>query len=201
MKSAHPSVALVAAGLFLAACSQRAPSDSDGASPTATANPPSGKAQDRLVRAQSDGYRWVNRSAGIVHIPIERAMELIVDGKQSAGPAIDRDPIPAYRETNTAAQNQGRRLFVQFGCSVCHDPDSPSHAPSLVGIFGRRVRLSDGTFVIADEPYLRSSILHTKKQVVAGYVPVMPDYSSVIAGPDVQELVAYLKSLAPAPAP
>jgi hypothetical protein len=26
-------------------------------------------------------YRWIDRSQGIVHIPIERAMELIAQGK------------------------------------------------------------------------------------------------------------------------
>jgi len=203
MKPARCPVAIVAAGLILTACSRRAPPDlaesaPASSSPTATANQQSWQAQDRLVRAHLDGYGWVNRAGGIVHIPIERAMDLIVAGKQSTGPTTDRAPIPEYRETNTAAQNKGRRLFVQYGCNICHDPNSPSHAPSLAGIFGRRVRLSDGTFVVADDEYLHNSILHSKQQVVAGYGLVMPDYSGVIALPDVQELIAYLKSTSPA---
>jgi len=65
---------------------------------------------------------------------------------------------------------------------------------SFRGIFGQRVRLNDDTFVVADDQYLRDSILHAKKQVIAGYLPFMPDYSSVIPKPDVQELIVYLKS-------
>jgi mono/diheme cytochrome c family protein len=206
MNSARCPVAIVAALLTLTACNRRAHSDSEGSTPlhsdaTAIAIQQFWQAQDRLVQTHLDGYGWINQAAGIVHIPIERAMDLIVAGKQSSGPAIDPAPIPKYRETNTDAQNKGLRLFVQYGCSVCHDPNSPSHAPSLVGIFGRRVRLSDGSFVRADDQYLHDSILHAKQQVVAGYAPVMPAYGSIIPEPDVRELIAYLKSLSPASSP
>jgi hypothetical protein len=33
--------------------------------------------QDRLVREHLAGYGWVNRPAGVVRIPIERAMEIV----------------------------------------------------------------------------------------------------------------------------
>ncbi len=204
MNSARYPAAIVAASLLLTACGQRAHPDLAGsiqANTSASANSQSLLEQERLVHAHLDGYGWVNRAGGAVHIPIERAMDLVVAGKHSSGPVIDPAPMPAYRETNTPAQNRGRRLFVQYGCSACHDPDSPSHAPSLVGIFGQRVRLSDETFVRADEHYLHDSIMLSSKQVVAGYAPVMPAYGSIIPEPDVRELIAYLKSTSPAPPP
>ena len=211
-------VILVAACLLLAACSQRARDGTAATGPAAaakddtqdgvidrTAIMQSWQAQDRLVQKHLDGYGWVNRAAGIVHIPIERAMNLIVAGKISSGPATDPARINDYSKTNTVLQNTGRRLLRQYLCTVCHDPDAPIHAPSLIGIYGQRVRLSDGTFIVADDQYLHDSILHSKQQVVAGYVPVMPNYSSVIAEPDVRELIAYLKSTStvaePIPAP
>jgi hypothetical protein len=36
------------------------------------------KAQDRIVHEHLDGYGWVDRSAGIVRIPIDRAIDLIL---------------------------------------------------------------------------------------------------------------------------
>jgi len=49
--------------------------------------------QDRLVQAHLDGYGWVDRTAGIVHIPIERAMDLILaEARPAATPA---DPTKA----------------------------------------------------------------------------------------------------------
>ena len=39
--------------------------------------------QDRLVRAHLHSYGWVDREAGIVRIPIERAMTRLVDEASS----------------------------------------------------------------------------------------------------------------------
>jgi hypothetical protein len=51
--------------------------------------------------------------------------------------------------------------------------------------------------VTADDRYLHDSILIPKLQVVAGYKPVMPSYQDHIGEEQVQELVAYIKSLGP----
>ena len=45
---------------------------------------PSGDWTEMLKREREilNSYRWVDRSKGIVHIPIERAMELMVERKK-----------------------------------------------------------------------------------------------------------------------
>lgn len=128
----------------------------------------------------------------IVLAPAAYAAWLAGDWKETAAAARNTDPDK---------RSAGRRLFVQYGCSVCHDPDAALHAPSLVGIYGQRVRLGDGTFARADDQYLHDSILHGSQQVVAGYRPIMPTYDGVIPEPDVLELVSYLKSITRPPAP
>ncbi|MEB0040034.1 MULTISPECIES: cytochrome c oxidase subunit II [unclassified Pseudomonas] len=92
---------------------------------------------------------------------------------------------------------QGKALFRQFGCSGCHASQSnPPIAPPLEGLFGRQVALSDGSHVLADEGYVRDSILLPQKQVVAGYAPIMPTYSNLLDEDAIQRLVAYVRSLA-----
>jgi len=201
-------ITIVAVALMLTACGRLERERADAPKPApaaqdraATGIEPIWKEPDRLARAHLEGYGWVDRAAGIVHIPIDRAMNLIVAEKKSSGPAPDQTQSANPRETETALQSAGRRLFRQYGCTVCHDPDAVSHAPSLIGIYGQRVRLSDGTFVHADDQYLHDSIMLSSKQVVAGYVPVMPAYGSIIPEPDVRELIAYLKSTRPASPP
>lgn len=206
MNSARCPAAIIAAALMLGACGQRVHSDAAGSiqanpSANAIANKQSWQAQDRLVHAHLDGYGWVNRAGGVVHIPIERAMDLIVAGNISSGPATDPARIHDYSETNTVLQNTGRRLLRQYGCTVCHDPDAPIHAPSLIGIYGQRVRLSDGSFVCADEQYLHDSIMLPSKQVVAGYEPIMPAFGNIITDGNMREIIAYLKSISPVPTP
>jgi len=95
---------------------------------------------------------------------------------------------------NLAAQ--GERLFRSLGCSGCHAPQSSVHAPDLNGVYGHRVQLSDGRTVIADEAYLRDSILLPQKDVVAGFTPIMPSFRGIVGDDEMVRLMAYLKSLA-----
>jgi cytochrome c oxidase subunit 2 len=94
--------------------------------------------------------------------------------------------------------HQGAALFRSLGCSGCHTPGSTVHAPDLHGLYGRPVQLADGRTVTADEAYLRDSILLPAKNRVAGFPPLMPDFSGTVSEGQVIELVAYLKSLSTA---
>ena len=47
--------------------------------------------------------------------------------------------------------------------------------PTWQGIYGRIEPLDDGTSVIADDEYLRNSIINPNEQIVEGFLPnVMP---------------------------
>lgn len=89
----------------------------------------------------------------------------------------------------------GGRLFRALGCSGCHGPSSKVRAPDLTGIYGKPVALSNSQTVMADEAYLRDSILQPAKQIAAGYDPIMPSFDGLIDESELQMLVAYLKSL------
>lgn len=95
----------------------------------------------------------------------------------------------------------GARLFRDSGCSGCHVGSSIVRAPPLTGLYGRPVPLQSGEVVIADEPYLRDSILLPQSQVAAGYEPLMPTFQGKLSEEEVLQLVAYIKSLAAAPHP
>lgn len=88
----------------------------------------------------------------------------------------------------------GFALFRQLGCSGCHDPRSTIRAPLLDCLYGRTVHLQDGRSLVADENYLRDSILVPDKDVVAGFAPVMPSFASQVSEEDLQALVAYIQS-------
>jgi cytochrome c oxidase subunit 2 len=93
----------------------------------------------------------------------------------------------------------GGRLFEQFRCGNCHANPIAPRCPPLDGLFGSQVRLTGGETVIADEAYVRESILDPQAKVVAGYQPVMPTYKEQIGEADLFNLIAYLKSLGPPP--
>ena len=90
---------------------------------------------------------------------------------------------------------EGAARFRQYGCSGCHGASASVHAPKLEGLFGRRVQLSDGSSVVADERYLHDSVMLPRKDVVAGYEPIMPSFQGQIAEDDLLDIIEYIKSL------
>jgi cytochrome c oxidase subunit 2 len=73
------------------------------------------------------------------------------------------------------AEERGALWFEQFGCLACHSVDgSDMVGPTWLGLYEREEVLEDGTVVIADDDYIRNSILHPLDQIVEGYAPVMP---------------------------
>jgi cytochrome c oxidase subunit 2 len=95
----------------------------------------------------------------------------------------------------------GERLFTQFACVTCHLSNGTGRAPSLNGVFGAKVLLADGSTVVADEAYIRESILQPKAKIVAGYQPVMPTFQGLITEEQILNLTAYIKSLQSQPVP
>ncbi len=86
----------------------------------------------------------------------------------------------------------GEHLFTQYGCINCHG----SQAPSLAGIYGHSEALSDGSHVLVDEGYLRESIVNSRAKIVVGYPPIMPSYQGQLSEEQLNQLIAYIKSLA-----
>ena len=58
------------------------------------------------------------------------------------------------------------------------------------------MQLADGRTVTADEAYLRDSILLPKRDVVAGFEPIMPSFEGLLDDGEIQSLIAYIRSLA-----
>jgi cytochrome c oxidase subunit II len=92
------------------------------------------------------------------------------------------------------AQN-GEKLFQQLGCLTCHRSDSGARGPNLAGLYGQPVTLADGTSVVADDSYLRESILYPSAKQVAGYQNIMPNFQGQISEDGLLTLLEYIKSI------
>ena len=88
----------------------------------------------------------------------------------------------------------GERLFEQLGCGTCHRADGGGLGPVLRGLFGKPVQLQTGERVVADERYIRESILHPRAQIVEGYPPIMPPFEGQISEEGLLQIIAYIKS-------
>ncbi len=92
---------------------------------------------------------------------------------------------------NVTPVEEGAKLFATYGCLTCHG----QNAPSLAGLFGRQQKLDDGSTVLADEEYLRESIINPAAKVVAGYGRLMPSFRAQLSDEQVSALVSYIKTL------
>ncbi|HEY6928741.1 MAG TPA: cytochrome c oxidase subunit II [Thermoanaerobaculia bacterium] len=95
----------------------------------------------------------------------------------------------------------GAKLFQQHACNTCHRPDSLARGPNLEGLFGKQVQLADGRTVLADETYIRESIMNPNAKTVAGFQPIMPTFQGLINEEGLLQLVAYIKTLSKPKAP
>jgi cytochrome c oxidase subunit 2 len=85
----------------------------------------------------------------------------------------------------------GARLFEQYGCAACHG----QQAPTMAGLYMSQRKLTDGTTVVADDKYLRESILNASAKVTEGYPPIMPSYRGQLTEEQLVQIIEYIKSL------
>ncbi len=127
------------------------------------------------------------------------------------GDVVVMEPQDYERWLASSAPNEtqaeaGKKLFESLRCDTCHATltnATPSgvqaaRGPSLVGLFGRQVELEGGGKLVADEAYVRESILKPMAKVTKGYQPLMPTYEGQVGEEQILEIIAYLKTLEPA---
>jgi cytochrome c2 len=93
---------------------------------------------------------------------------------------------------------QGMELFAKKGCVACHDTDAETKGklgPRMKRLFGSVRHFEDGKSVVADENYIRQSILAPTEKIVKGYQGVMPPYGSILTPDEVESVILYIKSL------
>lgn len=141
-----------------------------------------------VAMSLADYERWLT-SPGEVILP---------DG--STGASLPVVPVPAGGDPMALV---GGQLFTNLGCAGCHRSDGAGVGPILDNLYGAQEQLDDGTNIVADENYLRESIVNPGAKIVAGYANVMPSYAGQLSDDQLNQLLAYIKSLSsnPAPAP
>jgi len=96
---------------------------------------------------------------------------------------------------------KGKALYAQLGCIGCHSVDGTREGrtgPSWLGLFGSKRKLLTGETVIADEAYLRESILNPAAKIAEGAVngeAGMPIYEGVLNEEQIQSIILYASSL------
>lgn len=139
----------------------------------------------RIRCAELCGYSHAAMYAPVVVVEPDE-FEAWIAGQEVA-------PIPTGELT---LADKGKALIQEQGCLGCHSLDgSVQTGPTWLGLYGSERSLEDGSTVVADEEYLRRSILEPTSQVVAGFPKIMPVYQGAFSDEDVEAIIEYIKSL------
>ena len=81
----------------------------------------------------------------------------------------------SFRYSDLTPEERGQQFYTELGCNGCHSLDgTPGVGPSWQGIYLREVTLDDGSVVVADEAYIRDSILNPNDLMVESFTAAMP---------------------------
>lgn len=98
-------------------------------------------------------------------------------------------------------EQSGQKIFNSVGCNNCHGGEDTLRGPSLKNIYGTKRTFSNSGPVVADEAYLRESILNPANKLTAGYGQTMSAYEGQLSEEEIINLIAYIKSGAVTPVP
>jgi mono/diheme cytochrome c family protein len=100
-----------------------------------------------------------------------------------------------------ASETLGKALYTQLGCVACHSTDGSivgRTGPSWKGLHGSTRLITGGGSVIADDAYLRESILDPAARVAKGAVngeAGMPIYAGILSDSQLDSLILFIRSL------
>ena len=108
---------------------------------------------------------------------------------------------PIAKRPDKPSLEKGKALYAQLGCVACHSIDGSMEGktgPSWLGLFGSKRKLTTGQVVIADDVYLRESILNPTAKVAEGAVngeAGMPIYDGVLNEEQIASIILFARSL------
>lgn len=115
---------------------------------------------------------------------------------------VDLTPKAAVAQaTAEPTAEEGKRLYQLMGCMACHaidDTVQPKIGPPWKGLYGKKIQLTKGPDVVADDAYIRESILIPSAKIVKGYEKVeagMPVYQGVLSDSQIQSIILFIKTL------
>jgi mono/diheme cytochrome c family protein len=147
--------------------------------------------------AQLDGYGWVDKAAGVAHIPISEAIaQLAVSGLPVASAALSdtapvsptvSDPSPDLTHVNYVDHILP---IVEQHCAECHGEDKQEEGLKLTTYRGIMNGSQNGPVVVAGEP----DASYLVDMVVSGK---MPKRGKHLSQSEIDTIIAWIKAGAP----
>ncbi|WP_208861151.1 cytochrome c oxidase subunit II [Leptospira neocaledonica] len=91
---------------------------------------------------------------------------------------------------------RGEELYNNLGCNVCHSVNgNKSIGPTWKGLYGNKRVFVDGSSVVADDAYIKQSILLPTAKIVDGFPPAMSSFQGRIKEDEIKSIIEFIKTL------
>jgi cytochrome c oxidase subunit 2 len=105
-------------------------------------------------------------------------------------------PVPPEKK---APRPDIEALLNVKGCLACHSTDgTPKIGPTFKGAYGRTVTVVTAgkeRELVADDEYLKKSLLDPQADIVKGFPPIMPSQKGLLTDKELEDIIGYLKTL------
>ncbi len=123
----------------------------------------------------------------------------LVAGTTTNGPLLRLVAVTTAQETvNADLVKSGAKLARRSGCASCHTLDGTRRpGPTWKGLYGRKRMLANGQEVVADEAYLRRSIITPDAEIAQGFPKrMMPkNFGQKLSEEDLRAIIELIKSV------
>ena len=112
-----------------------------------------------------DGYKfdlYCTEYCGTNHSKMQTVVEVVHETLEDLNAWIDQY---SKRSDDVVLEEYGKTLYEQRGCKGCHSLDGSKRVgPSFIESYGNQRPLANDEVVLADENYIRESILYPKEK-------------------------------------
>jgi len=121
--------------------------------------------------------------------------ECVVDSPEDFAKFVEEIKDPYLTRSMLSV---GQLFYETRGCATCHTVDGKnSTGPTFKDMFGSQVPILGNGNVLADENYIRESILYPQAKIVQGFPSPspMPSFLGQFSDRDIESITAYMKSI------
>ena len=122
---------------------------------------------------------------------------------ETSSSKVSPEVSPEVSQSTTSPQQVdtpevlGKKLYSQYACIGCHSLNGQRMTgPSFKNLFMLERELNNGEKIVADESYLKESVVAPNSKVLKGYAAnMMPAYRGQFSEQELDAIVAFIKSI------
>jgi glucose/arabinose dehydrogenase/cytochrome c2 len=112
--------------------------------------------------------------------------------------SVEKKEVETTKKEEVATAEKGKELFQKMACVACHSEGLKTdgmYGPPFQNLYKSERHFEDGSTAIADEKYIRESILSPSLKIVKGYNEEMPSFVGVLSDTDIESIILHIKTL------